>query len=131
MAKCFTIGTALACLLAASVVEAASPRLDHLQPQGGQRGTEVAVTLIGGRIGQEPQQILFYDPGIELKSIERIDDNQAKATPIASLAFTAFAFARRRGSPISARSTSERSPNRTSKNPTATSPPRKRCRSAR
>ena len=68
------------CAAAFSAAEAASPRLDHLQPQGGQRGTEVAVTLIGGRIGQEPQQVLFYDPGIELKSIERIDDNQAKAT---------------------------------------------------
>lgn len=80
MSKFFTICTALGFLLAASAIEAASPRLDHLQPQGGQRGTEVAVTLIGGRIGQDPQQILFYDPGIELKSIERIDDNQAKAT---------------------------------------------------
>ena len=80
MSKFFTICTALGLLLAASAIEAASPRLDHLQPQGGQRGTEVAVTLIGGRIGQDPQQILFYDPGIELKAIERIDDKQAKAT---------------------------------------------------
>jgi hypothetical protein len=59
---------------------AAGPRLDHLQPQGGQLGTEVAVTLIGGRIGQEPQQILFYEPGIEVKDLQRIDDNQTKAT---------------------------------------------------
>src|SRR3990170_3258285 len=59
---------------------AAGPRLDHLQPQGGQRGTEVAVSLIGGRIGQEPQEILFYEPGIEVRGIERIDDNQTKAT---------------------------------------------------
>jgi hypothetical protein len=80
MTKTFAIWTALTCVMATSVVEAASPRLDHLQPQGGQRGTEVAVTLIGGRIGQDPQQVLFYDPGIELKAIERIDDNQAKAT---------------------------------------------------
>ena len=60
--------------------QGAWPRLDNLQPQGGQRGTEVAVTLIGARIGQDPQQVLFYEPGIELKAIERIDDNQAKAT---------------------------------------------------
>lgn len=67
-------------LLLASTVDAAVPRLDNLQPQGGQRGTEVAVTLVGGRIGQDPQQIVLYEPGIEIKSVERVDDNQAKAT---------------------------------------------------
>ncbi|RIK82822.1 MAG: peptidase [Planctomycetota bacterium] len=73
----------VALLLWAVVVRAslaAGPRLDHLQPQGGQRGAEVVVTLIGSRIGQDPQDVLFYDPGIALKGIERIDDNQAKAT---------------------------------------------------
>jgi hypothetical protein len=64
----------------ASICAAAGPRLDHLSPQGGQRGTEVAVTLIGGRIGQEPQEVLFYEPGIEVKALERIDDNRTKAT---------------------------------------------------
>jgi hypothetical protein len=62
------------------MAQAAGPRLDHLSPQGGQRGTEVAVTLIGGRIGQEPQEVLFYEPGVEVKGLERIDDNQTKAT---------------------------------------------------
>lgn len=76
--KVFWIAMTAWCLAAA--VDAAGPRLDHLQPQGGQRGTEVAVTLIGGRIGQEPQQILFYEPGIEVRGLERIDDNQTKAT---------------------------------------------------
>jgi hypothetical protein len=70
----------LAALGAATIVEAAGPRLDNLAPQGGQRGTEVAVTLIGGRIGQDPQEILFYEPGVEVRGIERIDDNQTKAT---------------------------------------------------
>jgi len=64
----------------AATAHAAGPRLDHLQPQGGQRGTEVAVTLIGGRIGQDPQHVLLYEPGIEVKTVERIDDNQTKAT---------------------------------------------------
>jgi len=72
--------TLLAWLTTATAAHAAGPRLDHLQPQGGQRGTEVAVTLIGGRIGQDPQQVLLYEPGIEVRGIERIDDNQAKAT---------------------------------------------------
>ncbi|HEX6960344.1 MAG TPA: PPC domain-containing protein [Lacipirellula sp.] len=69
----------IGCLIAGNA-HAAGPRLDHLSPQGGQRGTEVAVTLIGGRIGQAPAEILFYEPGIEVKALERIDDNQAKAT---------------------------------------------------
>ncbi len=80
-------GTHLSCwnwlaawVATAAVASAAVPRLDHLQPQGGQRGTEVAVTLIGGRIGQGPQQVLFYEPGIEVRGIERIDDNQTKVT---------------------------------------------------
>lgn len=80
MRKTLLFLSALTASAVSAPIEAASPRLDHLQPQGGQRGTEVAVTLMGGRIGQDPQQILFYDPGIELKAIERIDDNQAKAT---------------------------------------------------
>jgi hypothetical protein len=67
-------------LVMASAASAAAPRLDNLQPQGGQRGTETAVTLVGGRIGQDPQQVVLYEPGIEIKSVERIDDNQAKAT---------------------------------------------------
>ena len=65
--------------LACATATAASPSLDHLQPQGGQRGAEVSVTLIGGRIGQDPQQVLLNDPGIEVRAVERIDDNQAKA----------------------------------------------------
>jgi hypothetical protein len=73
------LGIATAAFLIGAVASAAAPRLDNLQPQGGQCGTEVTVTLAGGRIGQDPQQILFYEPGIELKKIERIDDNQAKA----------------------------------------------------
>jgi hypothetical protein len=72
-------GIATAAFLMSTGASAAAPRLDNLQPQGGQCGTEVTVTLAGGRIGQDPQQILFYEPGIELKKIERIDDNQAKA----------------------------------------------------
>ncbi len=66
--------------IVAASARAAEPRLDNLKPQGGQRGTEVSVTLVGARIGQDPQQIVFYEPGIELRSVERIDDNQAKAT---------------------------------------------------
>jgi hypothetical protein len=76
----FTSSALLTLTAAISPARAASPRLDHMVPQGGQRGTEVAVTLIGGRIGQAPAELLLYEPGIEVSSIERIDDNQTKAT---------------------------------------------------
>jgi hypothetical protein len=65
-------------LMTTAAARAAGPRLDDLRPQGGQRGTEVEVTLVGGRVGQDPQQLLLNGPGIEVRGIERIDDNQAK-----------------------------------------------------
>lgn len=73
-----TLSIILLLPLASTVAHAAGPRLDDLRPQGGQRGTEVEVTLVGGRVGQDPQQLLLYEPGIEVRSVERIDDNQAK-----------------------------------------------------
>ena len=69
---------ALVCM--AGTTRAASPRLDHMQPQGGQRGTEVAVSFLGGRIGQDAEQLLFNVPGIEVRSLEKVDDNHLKAT---------------------------------------------------
>jgi len=58
---------------------AADPRLSHLMPPGGERGTEVEVTFRGQRSGQEPQGILFYEPGIECSHIEAVDENAALA----------------------------------------------------
>ncbi len=61
-------------------LQAASPRLGKISPQGAQRGTEKKITLSGQRLGQNPQEILWHDPGIEVRSLERIDDNQVAAT---------------------------------------------------
>lgn len=66
-------------LVASSIAAAASPQLTQLVPQGGQRGTEVVVSLRGPRLGQDPQEILWHEPGIEVKQIESVDDNRAKA----------------------------------------------------
>ncbi len=49
---------------------AAEARLQVLEPQGAQRGTEVQVTLRGPRIGQEPQQILCERPGLEVLELK-------------------------------------------------------------
>lgn len=40
---------------------AADPVISQLKPQGGQRGTDVEVTIIGQRLGDGPYQILLYD----------------------------------------------------------------------
>lgn len=71
---------AIALLLFTASARAASPRLDNLQPLGGQQGTEVVVSLLGPRIGQDAEQILFDVPGIEVSKLEKVDDNHAKAT---------------------------------------------------
>jgi hypothetical protein len=60
--------TSLCCCLSASFACAASPYLRDLRPKGGQRGTEVSVTLLGERL-QAPQEVLFYDPGFEVLGV--------------------------------------------------------------
>ncbi len=57
---------------------AASPSLGAIRPIGGQRGTEMEITLSGARLG-DAQEILWYQPGIETLSIAKVDDNNVKA----------------------------------------------------
>ena len=63
------IGLALAAALLALLADAASPSVTRHAPMGGQRGTEVELTLSGARL-QAPSGLLFYRPGIEVRSIE-------------------------------------------------------------
>lgn len=57
-----------------------SPQLDVINPRGGQRGTEVNVTFHGQRLDQ-PQDVLFYGPGITLKNLTpKKDQKSATAT---------------------------------------------------
>lgn len=58
---------------------AVAPSLGAITPYGVQRGTEVQVTFGGARLG-DGEQLLFYSPGIEMKKIEKVDDNNCKAT---------------------------------------------------
>lgn len=67
------------CVWTAVSALAYEPRLNRLEPQGGQRGTEVAVDLVGPRIGVDPQEIVFYEPGIEVTALDRVDNNRVKA----------------------------------------------------
>ena len=63
----------------ASSSSAADPDLNNLVPQGAQRGTEVIVHFHGARVGQEPQEVLLYDPGITVSDIKPVDANHFEA----------------------------------------------------
>jgi hypothetical protein len=53
-----------------------SPRIDVITPRGGQLGTEVKVTFRGDRLF-EPQEILFYQPGISVKDLAKGENQYA------------------------------------------------------
>lgn len=55
-----------------------SPVLNLVNPRGGQRGTEIEVTLSGERL-DELQEILFYEPGITVSSLTPKDGNNVLA----------------------------------------------------
>jgi hypothetical protein len=69
---------AAALCLASPSANAGTPQLGAVRPPGGQRGTEVEVTLSGRNLG-DAQEILWYRPGIETVAITKSDDNSAKA----------------------------------------------------
>jgi hypothetical protein len=58
---------------------AISPVIRTMKPAGGQRGTELVVTLTGQRLG-DSRDILFYEPGIRVTRIAADNDDQVKAT---------------------------------------------------
>jgi Bacterial pre-peptidase C-terminal domain len=66
-------------LFLAAPAWAVSPVVRLIQPVGGQRGTEVAVTLSGQRLN-DIQEILFYQPGITVTKIVGGQEPQAVVT---------------------------------------------------
>ena len=65
-------------LLVCPTAWAATPSLGAIRPVGGQRGTEIELTLSGARLG-DAQEILYYQPGISTIGIKKVDDNNIKA----------------------------------------------------
>ncbi len=62
-----------------AAARAASPGLNGTSPTGAQRGTEVEVSFNGARMA-DAQEILFYEPGITVASLEpAADGNSVKA----------------------------------------------------
>lgn len=64
-------------LITTATSHAASPSLGGTSPRGGQRGTEVEVTLSGARL-DDAQQVLFYEPGIEVTKLEVVNPQSVK-----------------------------------------------------
>src|SRR5262245_47916115 len=65
-------------LIVSSVVQAASPRIRSIKPAGGQRGTEVEVSISGRRL-TDAQEIFFYHPGIKATRLQVVNDSEIKA----------------------------------------------------
>lgn len=61
-------------LVACSVANAGTPRLARVVPPGGQRGTTVEV-MLQGRYLEKPEEVLIYEPGITVESIEAVEGN--------------------------------------------------------
>lgn len=57
---------------------ASSPSLTAVRPLGGQRGTEVEVTLSGARLG-DAKEVIFYQPGITVAKLTPVNDTAVKA----------------------------------------------------
>src|SRR2546421_12311866 len=64
-------------LLSWSTALAASPTLNTVMPRGGQRGSEIELTLAGDRLA-DAQEILFYQPGLSVKKLAAPTTQQVK-----------------------------------------------------
>ena len=85
MKRFHLLGLALiaATLINAATLVAAQPDLRRMDPSGLQRGTEVEITLRGERI-HDAEEAMFFEPGVTMKSIEKVDDKRCKVVLSAS-----------------------------------------------
>ncbi len=65
----------LAVTAAANLSLAANPQFSRIAPPGGQRGTELDIQLTGARLA-DAQEVLFYYPGIQVKSLKAAAANR-------------------------------------------------------
>ncbi len=75
--------TLAACLIALTILagpaSAVSPAIRGMKPLGGQRGTDVKVTVTGQRLG-DAKEFLFYEKGITVSDVQAGKDNAVTAT---------------------------------------------------
>jgi hypothetical protein len=65
-------------LIVSSAALGASPRMRSIRPAGGQRGSEVEVSISGRRLG-DAKELIFYHPGIEVTELKVASDAEIKA----------------------------------------------------
>ena len=58
-------------------LQAYDPAISTVVPRGGKVGSKVAVTFHGERI-DEPQEVIFYRPGITTSELKRVDNKRIK-----------------------------------------------------
>ena len=71
-------GVLLSFFCVALTALAGSPHVASLLPTGGQRGTELEVTFAGDRL-QDAQEILCYEPGIQVAGLGEVTNKLVKA----------------------------------------------------
>lgn len=69
-------------LIGTLTATAFNPSLSRIEPRGGQRGTEVKITLLGDRLF-EPAELLVYHPGITVKSLTKGKDPKSAQAVLA------------------------------------------------
>jgi hypothetical protein len=70
--------TAAALTLGANLF-AAYPNFTGTKPNGGQRGTDVKLTITGERLA-DFESLIFFSPGFTLKSVDKVDARQVDVT---------------------------------------------------
>jgi hypothetical protein len=79
MRRAFSHAAILAVLLTTGTpAQAANPQLGSIVPRGAQRGTEVELIFNGDRLN-DAEQILIYEPGLEVAGFEIVNEKQLKA----------------------------------------------------
>ncbi|MBL9117416.1 MAG: PPC domain-containing protein [Verrucomicrobiaceae bacterium] len=73
----------LALMLLAQTIHAAYPEFSSTKPNGGQRGTDVELTVTGNRL-DDFEGLIFMSPGFEMKKVVKVEKN--KATVVVGIA---------------------------------------------
>jgi hypothetical protein len=77
MTRCSIPSVLALVALCSGIAWAESPNLTKVSPRGGQRGTEIDFTLSGTQL-KDAQEVLLYQPGLEVLKLEAVDDKTVK-----------------------------------------------------
>src|SRR5258708_25945190 len=77
MKRCSSLSVLALIALCSGVAWAESPSVTRLSPRGGQRGTEIDLTLSGAQL-KDAQELFLYQPGIEVMKLDAVDDKTVK-----------------------------------------------------